>query len=151
MTGSWAGAMGQNQFMPSSFIKGAVDYNDDGRRDIWMTLEDVFASTANYLARAGWRKDELWGHEVKLPADFDPALADLNIQKSLADWQALGIRWANGHNLPTVDRQASIVLPSEAVEPAFMVYHNYRVFLKWNRSTYFALAVGQLADRLEEG
>jgi membrane-bound lytic murein transglycosylase B len=151
MTGSWAGAMGQNQFMPSSFIKGAVDYNDDGRRDIWMTLEDVFASTANYLARAGWRKGEMWGHEVKLPADFDPALADLNIQKSLADWQALGIRWANGHNLPTVDRQASIVLPSEAVEPAFMVYHNYRVFLKWNRSTYFALAVGQLTDRLEEG
>ena len=137
--------------MPSSFIKRAVDYNDDGRRDIWMTLDDVFASTANYLARAGWRKGELWGREVKLPADFDPALAGLNIQKSLADWQALGIRWANGYNLPTVDRQASIVLPAEAAEPAFMVYHNYRVFLKWNRSTYFALAVGQLADRLEEG
>lgn len=151
MTGSWAGAMGQSQFMPSSFIKRAVDYNDDGRRDIWTTLDDVFASTANYLALAGWRKGELWGREVKLPADFDIALAGLNMQKSLAAWQALGIRRANGHDLPTVDRQASIVLPSEAAAPAFMVYHNYRVFLKWNRSTYFALAVGQLANRLEEG
>ena len=151
MTGSWAGAMGQSQFMPSSFINRAVDYNDDGRRDIWTTLDDVFASTANYLARAGWREGELWGREVKLPADFDTDLAGLNIQKSLAVWQKLGIRRADGHNLPTVDRQASIVLPSEAAEPAFMVYHNYRVFLKWNRSTYFALAVGQLADRLDEG
>jgi membrane-bound lytic murein transglycosylase B len=93
----------------------------------------------------------LWGREVKLPADFDTALASLNIQKSLAAWQKLGVRRANGHNLPPVDRQASIVLPSEAAEPAFMVYHNYRVFLKWNRSTYFALAVGQLADHLDEG
>lgn len=151
MTGSWAGAMGQSQFMPSSFIKRAVDYNDDGRRDIWTTLGDVFASTANYLARAGWRKGQLWGREVKLPADFDTALAGLNSQKSLADWQALGVRRANGRDLPTVDRQASIILPSEASEPAFMVYHNYRVFLQWNRSTYFALAVSQLADRLDEG
>jgi membrane-bound lytic murein transglycosylase B len=116
-----------------------------------MTLDDVFASTANYLARAGWRKGQLWGREVKLPADFDTALAGLNIQKPLADWQALGIRRANGRDLPAVARQASIVLPSEAAEPAFLVYHNYRVFLNWNRSTYFALAVGQLADRLEEG
>ncbi|MDH3604109.1 MAG: lytic murein transglycosylase, partial [Candidatus Tectomicrobia bacterium] len=109
MTGSWAGAMGQSQFMPSSFINRAVDYNDDGRRDIWTTLGDVFASTANYLARAGWRKGQLWGREVKLPADFDTALAGLNIQKSLAAWQALGVRRANGHHLPTVDRQASII------------------------------------------
>jgi membrane-bound lytic murein transglycosylase B len=151
MTGSWAGAMGQSQFMPSSFINRAVDYNGDGRRDIWTTLDDVFASTANYIARAGWRKGELWGREVKLPADFDTSLTGLNIQKPLADWQMLGVRRANGHNLPTVDRHASIVLPSEAASPAFMVYHNYRVFLKWNRSTYFALAVGQLADRLDGG
>jgi membrane-bound lytic murein transglycosylase B len=151
MTGSWAGAMGQSQFMPSSFINRAVDYNGDGRRDIWTTLDDVFASTANYIARAGWRKGELWGREVKLPADFDTSLTGLNIQKPLADWQMLGVRRANGHNLPTVYRQASIVLPSEAASPAFMVYHNYRVFLKWNRSTYFALAVGQLADRLDGG
>ena len=151
MTGSWAGAMGQSQFMPSSFINRAVDYNDDGRRDIWTTLDDVFASTANYLAHAGWRKGQLWGREVKLPADFDTSLAGLEVQKPLAEWQELGVRQANGHDLSTVNIQASIVLPSEAAEPAYLVYPNYRVFLKWNRSTYFALAVGQLADRLDEG
>ena len=148
MTGSWAGAMGQCQFMPSSFLSRAVDHNGDNRRDIWTTLDDVFASAANYLAKAGWNKGQRWGREVKLPKTFDTSLASLKTEKTLADWQQLGIRRINGRNLPTANFKASVVLPSDSKKPAYLVYNNYRVFLKWNRSTYFALAVGQLANRI---
>ena len=101
MVGSWAGAMGQSQFMPSSFVRYAVDYDGDGKRDIWGTHADVFASAANYLSQAGWRSGETWGRQVRLPASFDPAIADLKVKKSLDEWQALGLRRANGADLPT--------------------------------------------------
>ena len=149
MTGSWAGAMGQNQFMPSSFVQYAVDYNGDGRRDIWTTLADVFASTANYLASSGWRERETWGHRVILPASFDVAANGGQVSKSLADWRALGVRRADGSVFPPGIESALLVLPSGAINPAFLVYQNYQVLLKWNRSHYFALTVGQFADQLE--
>jgi len=149
MLGSWAGAMGQNQFMPSSFRQYAVDFNGDGRRDIWTTLPDIFASTANYLARSGWHQGESWGCRVTVPAHVGPAHAGLEERKSLSAWQALGVQSSCGDSQT---RQASLVLPEGPDGPAFLVYDNFHTLLKWNRSTYFALAVGQLADTIgEEG
>lgn len=148
MKGSWAGAMGQSQFMPSSFRRFAVDYDGDGRRDIWGTRADVFASAANYLAQSGWRDDQTWGRPVRLPARFDMQAAGLQTRRSLADWQRLGVRRADGSDLPTRDIPASILLPVGDGGPAFAVYENFRVTLKWNRSNYFALAVGLLADAI---
>ena len=150
MTGSWAGAMGQTQFMPSSFRRFAVDYDGDGRRDIWTTRKDVFASIANYLAQSGWRDDETWGRRVTLPKDFDPALISLDVRKSLFDWQALGVRRADGSALPAFNMQGSLVQPTGGHQ-VFLVYNNYRTTLLWNRSTYFALAVGHLADAIGAG
>jgi len=150
MIGSWAGAMGQNQFMPSSFRQYAVDYDGDGRRDIWTTLPDIFASTAQYLARAGWRGDQTWGRRVALPQGFDTTLAGLEVHKPLPSWQALGIRQADGSDLPQRALQASLLLPEGANGPAFLVYDNFRALLKWNRSHFFALAVGQLTDGLQD-
>ncbi|MGE5203424.1 MAG: lytic murein transglycosylase, partial [Acidobacteriota bacterium] len=149
MLGSWAGAMGQCQFMPSSYLKLAVSYNGDGRRDIWQRREDVLASIANYLASNGWRGDETWGRRVVLPPNFDVALASLATRKTLADWQRLGVRRLDGGRLPTRDLTASLVLPGGAGGPAFLVYDNYRAVMRWNNSTYFAIAVGYLADGFE--
>ena len=152
MTGSWAGAMGQSQFMPSSFLRYAVDFDGDGRRDIWTTLGDVFASTANYLVQVGWQQHEPWGQRVILPDALDPTSLDLTIQKSLGDWQKLGVRGAASNSLRTVPaRQAALVVPSDGPAPAFLVFHNFHVFLRWNRSTYFALAVSQLSDHIRHG
>ena len=149
MKGSWAGAMGQCQFMPSSFLNFAVDADGDGRKDIWTTKADVFGSAANYLARSGWRDDLTWGRPVRLPAGFDPALADLKVRKPLSEWQRLGVRRADGRDLPTRDLPASVILPDGPGGPAFVVYDNFEAILKWNRSTYFASAVGSLADALK--
>ena len=151
MKGSWAGAMGQFQFMPSSFLAFARDHDGDGRKDIWDTKADVFASAANYLKRSGWKGDQTWGRPVRLPAAFDPALADLAVRKPLSDWQKMGVRRADGGDLPTRDLMASVVIPDGPDGPAFVVYDNFRVILKWNRSTFFAVAVGSLADRLAGG
>ena len=148
MLGSWAGAMGQSQFMPSSFQQFAVDHDGDGRRDIWGTLPDVFASAANYLARAGWQHDQTWGRRVRLPAGFDLDLTGLDVTQSLDEWQALGVRRSNGDDLPTRLLPASVILPGGPDGPAFLTYPNYRVLLKWNRSHYFATTVGQFADML---
>jgi membrane-bound lytic murein transglycosylase B len=148
MTGSWAGAMGQSQFMPSSFLSRAVDHDGDGRRDIWTTYADVFASAANYLKRAGWRQGQRWGRRITLPADFDAALIDLNVAKSLGEWQALGVRNAKGQALPNASLDASLVAPDGPDGPAFLIYHNFRVLLTWNRSTYFGTAVGLLSDQI---
>ncbi len=148
MSGSWAGAMGQLQFMPSTFTGYAIDGNADGKNDIWHSLPDIFASAAHYLQAVGWRGDETWGREVKLPDGFDWDLAELGTQKSLGEWQALGVRRANGGDLPTVDIQGSVVLPAGHRGPAFLVYKNFRTTMIWNRSTLYAIAVGHLADRL---
>ena len=148
MLGSWAGAMGQSQFMPSSFHQFAVDHDGDGRRDIWSTLPDVFASAANYLAKAGWKGNQTWGRQVSLPQGFDDALSGLDVTKPLHEWQAMGVRRINGEDLPEARLRASVILPGGPEGPAFLTYHNYRVLLKWNRSHYFATTVGRFADIL---
>jgi len=150
MVGSWAGAMGQCQFMPSSFLNFAVDGDGDGRKDIWTNRKDVFASAANYLSRSGWKGDQTWGRQVRLPDGFDAKLADLDVRKTLVEWQGLGVRRLDGSDLPVRDLSASMVL-AEGDTPggaAYLIYDNYRTILKWNRSTYFAVAVGTLADRI---
>ena len=147
MQGSWAGAMGQSQFMPSSFNAYAIDYDGDGKRDIWHSKADVFASAANYLKQSGWRNDLTWGRAVRLPDGFERALAGRDKTKTLAAWQHLGVRKTDGTDLPGRNLKASIILPQKgAMRPAFVAYHNYRVILRWNRSDYFALAVGRLSD-----
>lgn len=151
MKGSWAGAMGQSQFMPSSFVNFAVDYDGDGKRDIWTSKADIFASAANYLSRSGWRYDQTWGREVRLPQGFDPALIDLNVIKPMAEWQALGVRRADGGPLPSRQLMGSLVQPKGGSGQTFLVYDNYRTLLKWNRSTYFAMSVGFLADKIGDG
>lgn len=147
MSGSWAGAMGQTQFMPSTFTGYATDGDGDGKIDIWGSLPDVFHSAAHYLSSVGWKGDETWGREVRLPADFDLDLTQLSIKKHISEWQALGVRRANGGNLPAADIEGSIVLPAGAKGPAFLVYQNFRSTLIWNRSILYAAAVGYLADR----
>ncbi len=148
MVGSWAGAMGQNQFMPSSFHAYAVDHDGDGRRDIWQTLPDIFASIANYLSKNGWRDDQTWGRVIRLPESLDKALIDLDVVKPIGDWQGLGVRRNDGTALPTRQLQASLVAPDGRDGRTYMVYRNFKTILKWNRSTYFGLAVGRLSDSL---
>ena len=148
MLGSWAGAMGQPQFMPSSFVGYAVDYNKDGRKDIWTTQADVFASAANYLSRHGWRAGERWGRPVKLLEGFDLRRANLKVRKTVSGWAAEGVTRTDGTQLPNSDMDASVILPAGSEGPAFLVYNNYRVIMRWNRSHYFAMAVGHLADQI---
>lgn len=151
MVGSWAGAMGQTQFMPSSFKSFAIDYDKDGRIDLWTNKADVFASAANYLKRSGWKADQTWGRPARLPEGFDPKLAGTGVIKTLSEWQRLGVRRADGGDLPKRDLSASVVIAEGTNGGAFLVYDNYRTILKWNRSTFFAVAVGSLADRIDGG
>ncbi len=151
MTGSWAGAMGQSQFMPSSYDAYAVDYDHDGRRDIWTSLPDVFASIANYLAKAGWNDRRTWGRRVRLPSTIDGDLAGLETRKPLSEWQALGVRREDGAALPGIPLSASLLRTDDGQGPSYLVYDNFRVLMAWNRSTYFALTVGELADRIRRG
>ncbi|MGB0694070.1 MAG: lytic murein transglycosylase [Rhodospirillaceae bacterium] len=150
MTGSWAGAMGHVQFMPSTFRAYAVDGDGDGRINLWASLPDAFSSAASYLSAIGWKADENWGREVKLPKPgFDYGLSGLGTQMPLKEWAAKGVRAADGSPLPQVEGfPASLLLPSGANGPAFLVYENYRHILDWNRSLFYALAVGHLADRI---
>lgn len=152
MRGSWAGAMGQAQFMPSTFLNAAADFDGDGKRDIWTNKADVFASAAQLLARNGWQGDQTWGRPVKLPDNFDVTLAGLNTQKAIGEWQDLGVRRPDGADLPTRQLQSSIVLPQAGSKtPAYLVYGNYRSLLRWNNAALFAVAVGTLADRIGDG
>ncbi|MSO92707.1 MAG: lytic murein transglycosylase [Rhodospirillales bacterium] len=152
MIGSWAGAMGMFQFMPSSFLAYAVDYNGDGRKDLWNDRADGFASSANYLARSGWRPDQTWGRWVQAPKAVDPAVVGLGVKKTLSEWQAMGVRRQDGGDIPSrSDVTASLVFAEGPGSAAFLVYANYQTILKWNRSTFFAVAVGSLADRIGDG
>lgn len=152
MRGSWAGAMGQTQFMPSSFLSYAIDFDNDGKIDIWNSYADVFASAANYLSQVGWRDDVTWGRQVQLPADFDQELVGLSTKKSLAQWQAHGVRRYDGSDLPTRDdMQASLVIPDDQEGRIYLAYENWDALMRWNRSNYFVVAVGHLADRIQLG
>jgi membrane-bound lytic murein transglycosylase B len=149
MLGSWAGATGQLQFMPSTFYSYAVDYNGDGRIDIWTNLEDILASAANYLSRSGWVRDQPWGWEVTLPSDFDRNLAGLDNRKSLEDWEKLGVQPLRGESVKNSPAWlGSVVAPDGQKGRAFMALENYRVIYRWNRSHHFVVAVGMLADRI---
>lgn len=148
MEGSWAGAMGHVQFMPTAFLRYAVDYDGDNKRDLWNSVPDAMASAAHFLQNLGWTTSERWGREVKLPENFSYVDAGLDNHKSLADWAELGVRRADGAPLPIADMDASLLVPAGHNGPAFLVYHNFNVIMGWNRSEYYALAVGQMADRI---
>ncbi|SDO15407.1 lytic murein transglycosylase [Halomonas shengliensis] len=147
MLGSWAGAMGHTQFIPSSFAAYAVDGDGDGRRDIWGSIPDVMASTANYLARAGWQEGQPWGVEVTLPEGFDYAQTELSHRRPAREWAALGVRPVGGGTLPAFDA-AAVITPAGAAGPAFLVGPNFRAILRYNNATSYALAVGSLADEI---
>ncbi len=148
LKGSWAGAMGQVQFMPSSFLAYAVDQDGDGRKDLWHSQADVFASAAYYLQQHGWKTDENWARRVKVPSGLDLKLVGLETTKPLADWQALGVRNLDGSPLPPLNLQASVVMPDDKHGRAYLAYDNYKALMGWNRSNYFVVAVGYLADRI---
>ncbi len=153
MVGSWAGAMGQAQFMPSTFLSHATDHDGDGRIDIWNSSSDALASGANYLRKAGWNPDLTWGREVTLPDGFDPALAGKDKPRYLSAWGRYGVKRADGGPLPKRAIKGAIIFPEKkkgeaASGRAFLVYDNFPVILDWNRSNFFAIAVGRLADQI---
>lgn len=163
MNGSWAGAMGQNQFMPTSFLAYAVDGDGDGKKDIWQNQVDIFSSMANYLKKEGWSDELTWGRQVKLPEGFDTSLAIpkntgsrknwlkawASSEKSLAQWQALGVRRTDGTNLPNVDIKAALIFPDDTNGRAYLAYDNYKSLMHWNLSYYFVSSVGHLSDRIK--
>lgn len=151
MNGSWAGAMGHMQFMPGTFRAYAVDGDGDGRIDVWRSLPDAMHSAANYLKRAGWRPNEPVALEIKLPEGFDWGRARIAHPEPVADWAALGVRQADGRPLPTLNRPASIVLPQGWQGPAFMLFDNFDVVMRWNRSVSYALSVALLAQQVAGG
>lgn len=144
--GEWAGASGQPQFLPSSWVKFAVDYDGDGRKDIWQSKADVFASIANYMKLNGWQTGQPWAITVKLPANFDMSLEGKNIIKPVSEWNAMGVRTEAGAPLPNQDLTASIVQPYGG--PAFLAFQNYKMILRYNNSIYYAGAIGYLADKI---
>ncbi|MFL2546455.1 MAG: lytic transglycosylase domain-containing protein [Candidatus Rariloculaceae bacterium] len=148
MRGSWAGAMGQLQFMPSTFIDYARDGDGDGRKDIWNNPADAVESAANFMSSAGWQRGIIWGRQIQVPENFDTELEGLDTRKQLSEWQTIGVRTIEGDDLPAAAVQGSVVLPADGLEPAFMVYQNYRTIMRWNRSHLFAISVGHLADRI---
>lgn len=148
MRGSWAGAMGHTQFMPSAYRLHAIDGDGDGKVDLWGSERDALASGANYLADLGWQKGQRWGREILLPEGFPYAETGLANQHPVSYWKKLGIRFANGQAVPDIGMQASVLVPAGHRGPAFLVYPNFHVILEWNRSEFYALAVGLLADRM---
>ena len=148
MKGSWAGAMGHTQFMPSTFAVYGQDGDSNGVVDLWQSLPDVFASSANYLDQLGWDSGYTWGREVLLPKGFDYSMIGIKKVKKIALWKSIGVKTIEGKALPTTNIAASIVLPIGFRGPAFMVYKNFRIIMSWNKSIAYALSVGHLADRL---
>jgi peptidoglycan lytic transglycosylase B len=148
MQGSWAGAIGHTQFMPSAYMKYAVDGDNDGHIDLWKSKKDALASAANFLANLGWHRGTRWGREVLLPEGFPYAQTGLNDRKDLGDWAGLGVTLTDKSKLPRANLRASILLPSGHAGPSFLVYNNFEVIMKWNRSEFYGLSIGLLADRL---
>ncbi len=148
MDGSWAGAMGQCQFMPTSFLKYAVDYDKDGKRDIWGTQADVFASIAHYLQSEGWVKGQPLAMPISLPANFDMALTDIKMTKPTSEWKKLGVTYNDGSALTGDDEASVIMVGKDADQVPYIVYNNFKVILKWNRSRYFATAVDMLSEEI---
>lgn len=148
LEGSWAGAMGHVQFMPTAFLKHAIDYDGDNKRDLWNSTADAMGSAAKFLQSLGWSTSDRWGREVKLPENFPFLEAGLKNRRPLTEWKNLGVRRADNSPLPSADMQASLLVPSGHQGPAFLVYGNFDVIMRWNRSEFYALAVGHLADRI---
>lgn len=148
MRGSWAGAMGHVQFMPSIFRAYAIDHDGSGRRDLWDSTTDALASAANFLHHIGWQSGFRWGREVSLPDDFPYGETGRDRSRPLAEWQQLGVRTADGAQLPAATIDAAVLVPAGHRGPAFLVYDNFDVIMDWNRSEFYALTVGILADRI---
>ncbi len=151
MTSSWAGAFGQTQFVPSTFLAHAVDGDGDGKIDLWASSADALASTASVLADAGWQRGNAWGYEIQLPRGFAYEDADLDVVKPVADWKKRGVRTIAGGELPSAQQPGAIFLPAGARGPAFLVFDNFKVILKYNNAASYALAVSLLADRIRGG
>ena len=147
-TGSWAGAMGAVQFMPTNVIAYGVDANNDGKVDLWNEKADIYASAANFLNKLGWKKGEKWGREALIPKNFNYQLTGLNNEKTVNEWAALGVRRGNNSNLPKSNFKASLIVPMGHKGPAFLVYRNFDAIMGWNRSILYALSVAYLSDRL---
>lgn len=151
LRGSWAGAFGATQFMPTSFKRHAVDFDRDGRRDVVDSVPDILASTANILKKSGWRPGETWGYEVVVPPGFDYRLADRSRQMTVRQWERLGIRRVKGKEFPRPGDRAVLLVPAGARGPGFLMLENFRVIMKYNPAEVYALAIGHLADRLRGG
>ena len=151
MIGSWAGAMGHTQFIPTTYASFAVDQDGDGKRDIWGNIPDALASTASYLKVHGWRAGEAWGYEVALPKGFDPHRVSESTVKPVGEWQKFGLVRVNGEAFPRASDKASLFAPAGAAGPSFLVLTNFRAILHYNTATSYALAVGHLSDRLRGG
>jgi membrane-bound lytic murein transglycosylase B len=149
MNGSWAGAMGHTQFIPTTYQMFAVDYDGDGKRDIWADVPDALASTASYLKHANWQAGATWGYEVNLPKGFNPKKVSDKTIKSLGDWQKLGLTRVGGEAFPRPGDKATLFAPAGSDGPAFLVLNNFRSILHYNVATSYALGVGHLADRLK--
>ncbi|WP_392564554.1 lytic murein transglycosylase [Orbus wheelerorum] len=151
--GSWAGAMGQNQFMPSSYLTYGLDGDGDGIIDIWKNMDDIFASTANYLSTVGWDSTQSWGNKIKLPINFNSQLAGLENEKAkdVADWLKMGITFIGNKSQPKKTAKAWVIIPDTNSGEGYLVSNNFRTLMHWNRSYYFAVSVGMLADSLTDG
>lgn len=148
MIGSWAGAMGHMQFMPSTFLRYAKDMDGDGRRDLWGSIPDAMGSAANFLRQLGWIPDLNWGQEVRLPSAFDYSLAGRDQMLSQAEWAKLGVTAISGMPLTPTEQKAALLVPAGHQGPAFLVTKNFYIIMRWNRSEFYALSVGHLADRI---
>ncbi len=146
--GSWAGAMGHTQFIPTTYNHYAVDYTGDGKRDIWGSVTDALASSANYLKKSGWQTGKTWGYEVVVPKGYNYAVSGWRVKKTLGQWQKLGIKRVNGFNFPRPNDRAQLLLPAGAHGPAFLVLKNFKVLMRYNASVSYVLAVGHLGDRI---
>jgi len=146
MTGSYAGAMGQPQFMPSSYLRYAVDFEGHGRRDIWTSKADTLGSIANYLARSGWRDGAGWGEQIALPQSFDPSIAGRDKPRAVSEWARMGVRRFNGQTLPSTVLQAAVLIPDGVEGEAFFAYPNFAAIRRYNPSDFYAIAVGLIGD-----